>query len=539
MSSIPTKQIDGDVAVSRNVTTGGNATVRGSMTVNHGLRVEGWLDAPNIKGPSKGLFKTQEKLQESYPLPENGWWAMVGTKLPFTLVAALNGLWEAIGEVSEINVDSEQIEDLYGKITALEGSKGAPNGIAPLGADGKVPKGYLPLGDVIEFYSFVAEPQIEAGDTEFKPHSGNVVFDTVRNVFLLDVRTTNPYGNVISHKYYDNWLARTLFGTVTEEGVVPEVGKLYVSSYYNAVYRYTGTKMIELGITKDEAQAIINKSLLPEKRAFFKYRRRVESESSAGKVLHRGVMPLYAKPYTYYVCKAGESPKFKLPSGHSKKFWADRAISFSVPRALQGHIAAADYSMPCGRHRNSGDFEIHIDSDIYRPDQSKGHITIITPMNIEFDITPGLVLVTDLMRVNYDRVMFYDKNKCLRFVKRTVQDRFPEPELPHNFIGHLASHPNDTITHSKRGKDRRDSLPTRGFIIYKKKQCGKIGVEGTNGTRFISGDHGYKYQARAPRIVRGVYRVCYVTKKGYRSRCVVVTAGLNAFKRFVVREIKT
>ena len=532
MSSIPTKQIDGDVAVGRNVTAGGNATVRGSMTVGHGLRVEGWLDAPNIKGADKGLFKTQEKLLESYPLPENGWWAMVGTELPFTLVAALNGSWEAIGEVSEINVDSKQIDELYEKIIALEGSRGAANGLAPLGADRKVPKGYLPLGDVIQFHGFVAEPKIEAIDTEYKPHGGNVVFDTVRNVFLLDVSVTQPNTGV-KHKYYDNWLARELCGTVTEEGVVPEAGKLYVSSYYNAVYRYTGTKMIELGITPDEVWAMINKSLLPEKRAFFKYRRRVESESSAGKVLHRGVMPLYAKPYTYYVCKSGESPKFKLPRGYAQRFWADRAISFSVPRVLQGHITAADYGMPCGRHRNSGDFEIHIDSDIYRPDQSKGHVTIITPLNTEFDITPGLVLETDLMTVNYDRVMFYDKNRCLRFVKRTVQDRFPEPVLPGDFFSRLTYHTGKIVTALKR---KGKTLPSSGLIIYKKRQCGKIG---RTDTRFIPRDHGHRYWGKTTSIRRGVYRVCYVTKKGYRSRCAVVTAGLNAIKKFVVREIKT
>lgn len=77
MSSILTKQIDGDVAIGRNVTMGGTGTVRGSLTVGHNLTVEGWLEAKNIKGPSKGLFKTAAQLREAYPNPQEGWWALV------------------------------------------------------------------------------------------------------------------------------------------------------------------------------------------------------------------------------------------------------------------------------------------------------------------------------------------------------------------------------------------------------------------------------------------------------------------------------
>lgn len=77
MSSIPTKQIDGDVAVGRNVCMGGTGTVRGSLTVGHNLTVEGWLEAKNIKGANKGLFKTAAQLREAYPNPQDGWWALV------------------------------------------------------------------------------------------------------------------------------------------------------------------------------------------------------------------------------------------------------------------------------------------------------------------------------------------------------------------------------------------------------------------------------------------------------------------------------
>ena len=77
MSSIPTKQIDGDVAVGRDVNIGGKTTIRGSAKVGHNLTVDGWLEAKNIKGPNKGLFKTAAQLREAYPNPHEGWWALV------------------------------------------------------------------------------------------------------------------------------------------------------------------------------------------------------------------------------------------------------------------------------------------------------------------------------------------------------------------------------------------------------------------------------------------------------------------------------
>lgn len=95
MSSVPTKQIDGDVAVGRNVSIGGKATVRGSATIGHNLKVEGWLDAPNVKGPNKGLFKTGSQLREAYPTPHEGWWALVGNTLPAQVYMADGGAWVA------------------------------------------------------------------------------------------------------------------------------------------------------------------------------------------------------------------------------------------------------------------------------------------------------------------------------------------------------------------------------------------------------------------------------------------------------------
>lgn len=119
MSSIPTKQIDGDVAVGRNVSAGGNATVRGSATIGHNLKVLGWLDAPNIKGPNKGVFTDYDKLQESYPHPQNGWYALVGTTLPAMLYVTGSDdkgrkIWVPTGEMAgNPTVEFEQFYPYY------------------------------------------------------------------------------------------------------------------------------------------------------------------------------------------------------------------------------------------------------------------------------------------------------------------------------------------------------------------------------------------------------------------------------------------
>lgn len=131
MSSIPTKQIDGDVSVGRNVAIGGKATVRGSATIGHNLKVEGWLDAPNVKGPNKGLFKTAVQLREAYPNPHEGWWALVGDTLPAQVYMADGGAW--VGQVNSDGtpklagnptVDSteymEAVEEMTGDLEAVK-----------------------------------------------------------------------------------------------------------------------------------------------------------------------------------------------------------------------------------------------------------------------------------------------------------------------------------------------------------------------------------------------------------------------------------
>ena len=69
--------IDGDLAVSRNAEIGRDVDIHGKARVAGSLKVEGFLDAPNIKGAVKGLFATEEELKREYPNPRPGWCAIV------------------------------------------------------------------------------------------------------------------------------------------------------------------------------------------------------------------------------------------------------------------------------------------------------------------------------------------------------------------------------------------------------------------------------------------------------------------------------
>lgn len=339
MSSIPTKQIDGDVAISRNVTTGGNAAVRGSATINHNLTVKGWLDAPNVKGPSKGLFKTPESLREAYPTPQEGWWALVGDTLPAHVYMCIGGAWngqyDADGSprlAGTLTIDSaaylETVEGFKGELEviktdvgqhhdAIEGlqteqvaherlirllqsaadaaqttadaakavtdSKGQPDGIAPLGVDGKVPAAHLPgyVDDVVEFGAVTSGVTVELGVVSGCVSTDAwcmVVYDDEHHVFLLaesrrrpaaddgmeataeglsaaaDAIMDDDYQSDLDSgtpadrfRYYSNWQDGDVFGRLSLAGRVPEAGKVYVSTMEKRVYHWSGAGLALVG----------------------------------------------------------------------------------------------------------------------------------------------------------------------------------------------------------------------------------------------------------------------------------------------------
>lgn len=125
MSSIKATKIDGDVSVGRNVSAGGRMTVQGHSRFKGNVKVHGWLDAKNIKGMGKGLFQSEERLNDVYPNPIDGWWALVGKSIPADVYEVIEGKWVATGEVggdSSLDNDhyEQELEELYKLIDNLE-----------------------------------------------------------------------------------------------------------------------------------------------------------------------------------------------------------------------------------------------------------------------------------------------------------------------------------------------------------------------------------------------------------------------------------
>lgn len=96
--SYESKHINGDVSVGRNSAIGGDATVQGKTHLKGNVIVDGWLEAKNIKGVSKGLYPTIEALKAAIPSPILGDWAIVGKTIPGPIFhCETKGVWSATG----------------------------------------------------------------------------------------------------------------------------------------------------------------------------------------------------------------------------------------------------------------------------------------------------------------------------------------------------------------------------------------------------------------------------------------------------------
>lgn len=119
MSSIKTTQMDGDVSIGRNVAIGGGTIIQGDAHIKGGVKVDGWLEAKNIKATNKGLFTTVEKLRAAYPLPHEGWWAIVGNTLPGSVYVVDGGKWTPTGEMGgSPTIESERYASSIAELEA-------------------------------------------------------------------------------------------------------------------------------------------------------------------------------------------------------------------------------------------------------------------------------------------------------------------------------------------------------------------------------------------------------------------------------------
>ncbi len=114
------REFAGSVNVGRDANIARRVKVGGSALFKRGVRIEGWLDAPNLKTPQKGCFSSPESLREQYPDPQNGWWAIVGDTMPGKLYRAEGGEWkDTRGTAGDVVIDvSDDILDLMEEISA-------------------------------------------------------------------------------------------------------------------------------------------------------------------------------------------------------------------------------------------------------------------------------------------------------------------------------------------------------------------------------------------------------------------------------------
>lgn len=76
-----------------------NLEVGGDCCLHGNISVEGWLDAPNVKGFLRGLFPDTDALRRYAPRPRSGWAALVGLTLPAEVYEAVDGVWTATGRM--------------------------------------------------------------------------------------------------------------------------------------------------------------------------------------------------------------------------------------------------------------------------------------------------------------------------------------------------------------------------------------------------------------------------------------------------------
>ncbi|MBD5163510.1 MAG: hypothetical protein HDT09_02260 [Bacteroidales bacterium] len=119
MSDVNNNAFQGDATVGRHLSVGGDATVNGKARIKRSLRVDGFLDAPNLVGCHKGYFISAEALKDAYPRPEEGWWAVVGESedVNTTIYAVRNEGWYNTGKRPILQVPGQVYEEALDNVT--------------------------------------------------------------------------------------------------------------------------------------------------------------------------------------------------------------------------------------------------------------------------------------------------------------------------------------------------------------------------------------------------------------------------------------
>lgn len=267
MSNIPTKRIDGDAAIGRNVTAGGDVDIQGNVRIGHDLKVEGWLEAKNLRGVCKGLYRTEKSLKDTYPAPSAGWWALVGDGLPAQIYVSEGGKWTGLtnadgsaklGGNPTIDTSAwleEYVKELAATQAAarevLDGAQDAARDAADSAHDaadyaaeakGAAEKNFRP------FSGFpLSSPTLTLGSA---PNPKTIKFDKTHKTFYCEASVSSP-GGLTSPAYYANWQGSERYGTPGTHGVTPAQGRLYLDESEEMLYIWDGHDMLPVGKRHD------------------------------------------------------------------------------------------------------------------------------------------------------------------------------------------------------------------------------------------------------------------------------------------------
>lgn len=208
---------------------------------------------------------------------------------------------KSTADTAKLKAESAQAD-----IVTINGKIGAPNGIASLDPNGKVPSANLPgyVDDVVEFNSMVNNVtiQLQSSGNKSTDPGCMVVYDKTRNTFLLAVstlhlnsdpadwdnvirpmrsrgqistqtETLNPGNTLVEgpskielgdvwqiddegviggilvgiFTYYGNWSDAQNFGVSSANGRIPEGGKVYICTSDNKTFRWSGSELVTIG----------------------------------------------------------------------------------------------------------------------------------------------------------------------------------------------------------------------------------------------------------------------------------------------------
>lgn len=173
----------------------------------------------------------------------------VGENTAQRVGGALQDVAELIDDINRecgeaIEAVKKDVATAKTSVETLEGSKGKANGIAPLDGTSHIPSVYLPVSafNVLEFAGVVESVAFEETSSlnNSTDATCDVVYNSTTKTFALRIIGAQP-------KYFSNWADGYLYGDNSDNGRIPQSGKIYIDTTNNKSFRWDGTKLEPIG----------------------------------------------------------------------------------------------------------------------------------------------------------------------------------------------------------------------------------------------------------------------------------------------------